>query len=111
MLPGGCQELGETFEETVIREIKEETNLDVNITDLNLINIISGPVRKHQYLNGDIVFNNTVLYEITKYKGTIQAMNESKELKFFSLNEIPEDLLDMDLIEIYKSTKGTFLYD
>lgn len=111
MLPGGCQELGETFAETIIREIKEETNLDVNITDLNLINIISGPVRKHQYLNGDIVFNNTVLYEITKYKGTIKAINESKELRFFSLNEIPEDLLDMDLIEIYKNTKGTFLND
>ena len=40
-----------------------------------------------------------------------KAINESKELRFFSLNEIPEDLLDMDLIEIYKSTKGTFLYD
>ena len=67
MLPGGCQELGETFEETIIREIKEETNLDVDITNLNLINIVSGPIRKHKYLNGDIVFNNTVLYEIKKY--------------------------------------------
>ena len=79
------------------------------MTDLNLINIISGPVRKHKYPNGDIVFNNTVLYEIAKYKGTLKAINESKELKFFSLNDIPEDLLDMDLIEIYKSTKGTFI--
>ena len=79
MLPGGCQELGETFEETIIREIKEETNLDVDITNLNLINIVSGPIRKHKYLNGDIVFNNTVLYEIKKYTGTIKAINESKK--------------------------------
>ena len=33
-LPGGCQELGERFVDTVIREIKEETNLDVNVSDL-----------------------------------------------------------------------------
>ncbi len=28
-LPGGCQELGESFGDVVIREVKEETNLDV----------------------------------------------------------------------------------
>ena len=37
-LPGGCQGLGERFVDTVIREIKEETNLDVNVSDLKLIN-------------------------------------------------------------------------
>lgn len=33
-LPGGCQELGERFQDTIIREIKEETNLDVREEDL-----------------------------------------------------------------------------
>ena len=32
-LPGGCQELGERFQDTIIREIKEETNLDVREED------------------------------------------------------------------------------
>ena len=40
-LPGGCQELGETFEDVIIREVKEETNLDVREEDLKLIKIVS----------------------------------------------------------------------
>lgn len=107
MLPGGCQELSETFEETIIRELKEETNLDVNVKDLNLISIVSGPIRKHQYLNGDIVINNTVLYEIKNYTGNLKAMDESKELKFFNFDEIPTDMLDIDLIKIYKKFIST----
>ncbi len=44
-LPGGCQELGETFQNTLIREVKEETNLDIKEEDLVLIDIVSGKSR------------------------------------------------------------------
>lgn len=45
-LPGGCQELGERFQDTVLREVKEETNLDVKEEDLELIDIVSGASRR-----------------------------------------------------------------
>ena len=70
-MPGGCQELGESFKETIIREIKEETNLDVKEEDLELIDIVSGKSRRNSYPNGDVVINNTALYLVKKYSGEL----------------------------------------
>lgn len=100
-LPGGCQELGERFQDTIIREIKEETNLDVKEEDLELIDIVSGSTRRNDYPNGDVVINNTALYCIKKYSGELKWDSESKEMKFFDIDKLPKNQHDPDLIEIY----------
>jgi len=101
-LPGGCQEIGERFEETVIREVKEETNLDVKEEDLKLVTVVSGQTRKRQYPNGDLVFNNSVLFVISKYSGELKCDEESKVLKFFDIDNLPLNQHDEDLIQAYK---------
>lgn len=106
-LPGGCQELGERFQDTIIREIKEETNLTVKEEDLELIDIVSGPSRRNDYPNGDVVINNTVLYCVRKYSGELKWDSESKDMKFFGLDNLPENQHDPDLIKIYKKVHKT----
>lgn len=101
-LPGGCQELGERFQDTIIREIKEETNLDVLEENLVLIDIVSGASRRNEYPNGDVVLNNTALYCIRNYTGELRWDKESKEMRFFNINDLPQNQNDPDLIEIYK---------
>lgn len=93
------------MKETIIREIKEETNLTVKKEDLELIALVSGPSRRNEYPNGDVVINNTALYFVQTYTGELKWNEESKQLKFFDIDHLPQNQNDPDLIEKYLSYK------
>jgi len=103
-LPGGCQDLGEDLRVTAVREAYEETGIKLDPNEIELINTLSGPSRKNSYPNGDIVYNNTSLYlaDVSNTdESTLKGDSETKRLKFFNPDEVPENLMDADLIKAY----------
>ena len=53
--PGGSLEPGELVEDTARRETFEETNLEIN--EISLLGVFSGPELYYKYPNGDEVYN------------------------------------------------------
>lgn len=87
-IPGGAMELYETIEETAVRELKEEASISVD--ELELVTILSGKEYYFEYPNGDKMCTVIVLFKVLNYTGDIKvADNESKQLRFFSLDNLP----------------------
>lgn len=87
-IPGGSMELYETIEETAVRELKEETGISAD--KLELVSVLSGKDYYFEYPNGDKMCTVIVLFKVINYTGQLHINdNESKQLKFFALNNLP----------------------
>jgi len=77
-IPGGKVKYGETLEEAIRREMKEETNLDINVKEpLAIVEIIK---EGFHYVIIDFIC------EIAG--GELRAGSDAGEAKFFSIEEI-----------------------
>ena len=87
-IPGGSMELFESIEETAIRELKEEAGIVAD--NLELVTVLSGKEYYFEYPNGDKMCTVIVLFKVLNYNGEIKVNdNESKQLKFFALDNLP----------------------
>jgi len=82
-LPGGFLDYGESLEQAVVREAKEETNMDLE--DLRQFHTYSKPGRDPRFQTVTTVF-------IAKGKGTPQFGDDAKNLKIVRY----DDLLKLD---------------
>lgn len=101
-LPGGYLECGkETLEEAAIRELREETSLIAEVSDLNLIGVYSSPTRDPR---GHVISH---VYEVERVKGELKAMDDAAEIEVFK--ELPVNLAfdHRKIIENYM--KGRFV--
>ena len=93
-LPGGGQEKGETLEENVIRELKEEFNVDIKIIDY------LGKKESDNYI--EHFFYCTIINVIPKLSGEELERNcqdNYYELRYININEIDKiDIFYKDMI-------------
>ena len=88
-LPGGYLKYGkETLQQTVVRELKEETNLVVNENDLELLGVYSDPGRDPR---GHVISH---VYVAKKVFGKVKAGDDAQETNFFSIKDLPELAFD-----------------
>ena len=92
-LPGGSVEVGETVEQAVLREVKEETGYDAEL--VRLVGVYSDPgFTTTRYPSGDVVHDVSLAFECRITGGTPRMDAESTDMRWFGPDELPADLLD-----------------
>lgn len=82
-LPAGFMEFGETTQQTAVREVKEETNLNIKVKELFGVFPGFDDPRVHVVL---IAYRGEII------NGQIKPGDDASEVRFFSLNELPGDI-------------------
>ncbi len=85
-LPGGAMNIGESIAETVVREVKEETGL--NVKPAYIVGIYTNPGHVIAFSDGEIRQEFSLCFYCSIIGGEVQVSEESYEVGFFSPQEI-----------------------
>lgn len=103
--PGGATEPGERVEEAAKRETLEETSLQVG--EMSLFGVFSGPELYYKYPNGDEVYNITIVYLSRNYQGQVTLDHEHTEFGWFTVDEIPApEQISPPILPVIEQFKG-----
>ena len=85
-IPGGIVELGESLEQAVIREVKEETGLDVE--EPEHIDVVDNVTKDE---NGEIKYHFVIVDYLVKLRGgTPKASSDADELRWVLFDQVEE---------------------
>lgn len=99
-LPGGFVDIGESVEDALKREMKEEIDLDVEI--IKLFNVYSNPDRDPRFHTVSIVF-------VCKAYGNPIGKDDAKKAHVYKVEEIPFEKLVFDHGKILKDFLNSWI--
>lgn len=85
-LPGGGHDAGETISRTVVREVKEETGIDVEIIDI--VGLYTDPRHVMAYDDGEVRQQFSICFHARPIGGSLSTSAESKEVRWVPLDEL-----------------------
>jgi len=100
-VPGGLVELGESAEQTVMREVKEETNLEVEQPEL--VDVVNSVTTDE---NGKIKYHFVIVDYFVKLKGgTLKAADDAAELRWVEFSEVENYDLTRSFREFFRRNR------
>ncbi|HEY4017352.1 MAG TPA: NUDIX domain-containing protein [Pseudonocardiaceae bacterium] len=85
-IPGGAQEIGETIGAAAVREVAEETGMDVEPT--GIIGVYSDPEHVIAFTDGEVRQEFSICFRARRVGGTARTSNESSEVAWVARNDL-----------------------
>lgn len=85
-LPGGGHDLGERIADTAVRETKEETGLDVEVT--GIIGIYTDPRHLIEYSDGEVRQQFSIAFRAVPVAGTLGTSAESIQVAWVAPGDL-----------------------
>ncbi|KAB1984627.1 NUDIX hydrolase [Streptomyces triticiradicis] len=90
-LPGGGHDIGERIGDTVVREVAEETGIDVEVD--SIVGLYTDPGHVLAYDDGEVRQQFSICFRAHAIGGSLRTSSESKEVRWVD----PADLGDLDI--------------
>ncbi|WP_329055293.1 NUDIX domain-containing protein [Amycolatopsis sp. NBC_01488] len=87
-IPGGQLELGETLAEAAVREVREETGIECEVTEV--IGLYSDPKHVIAYDDGEVRQEFSICFRAKPTGGKLQTSSESKEALWTRVDSVSE---------------------
>jgi ADP-ribose pyrophosphatase YjhB (NUDIX family) len=85
-LPGGAMDLGERIAETVVREVREETGIDVEVT--GVVGLYTNPNHVMAYDDGEVRQQCSVCFTARMVGGHLSTSSETKQVRFVAPDQL-----------------------